>query len=160
MVTGLNSLIQAHPGMINDGLKESASPVRFNDPQAVLSMKSEEGRARFFSQFKETQNFDSVVSDLNQAWTQAPEADLEKREALLQMAVGLMNFTQNDQLRQRILEEYDRFSRGQNTLEAQDYASKALQEYLDHETNVEKRNQELEKRGIPVIDGRANKTSN
>ncbi len=161
LIKEVNAIIQEHPTMIGKRFSGSGTlGLNLDNPEEVGFFMSSEGRAEFFSKFKETQNFDSVISDLEQAWNQAPEDDFAKREALLEMAVGLTNFTKNEKLKNQILGEYDRFNRVEQRPEARDYAARALQEFLDHETDPKVRDQELEKRGIPVLTVAPNETNN
>jgi hypothetical protein len=161
LVSEINTIIQEHPKMIGSHFSGvGVLGVNLEDPEEVTFLMSPEGRAEFFSRFKGTQNFDSVIADLEQAWNQATEDDLLKREALLEMSVGLTNFTQNEKLKNQILSEYDRFNQSAQRPEARDYAARALQEFLDHETDPQKRDQELEKRGIPILKVSPNKTNN
>lgn len=161
MAAALDAVIQSHPEMV--GAPQSGRGllgVNLDSPDEVAFFKTEEGRARFFSQFQNVENFDSAIQDLEQSWVSAAEGDLARREALLEMTVGLMNFSKSDRLKSQVLGEYDRFHKSGSSFEARDYAARALQEYLDHEPDLEKRNEELKKRGIPVIEAGINRTSN
>ncbi|NDG83985.1 MAG: hypothetical protein EBX52_02980, partial [Proteobacteria bacterium] len=53
-------------------------------------------------------------------------------------------------LRESMLREFDTYHAESNPNRNPDYASQALQDFLDHEPSEEKRIEELKKRGIPV----------
>jgi hypothetical protein len=157
----INEVIASHPKMIGSRFSGSGVlGVNLDSPEELNYFMSDEGRAEFFSRFKTNQNFDSAISDLEQAWLHASDDDLAKREALMEMSAGLTNFTESEALKARILGEFDKFNQSGQRPEARDYAAKALQEYLDHEIDPQKRNAELEKRGIPVLTLQPNKTNN
>jgi len=161
LVSEINTVIGEHPKMLGKKFTGS-SPIGLNlgSPEEVTYFLSEEGKADFFSKFSETKNFEPFIEDLDQAWKQVGDEDLAKREVLLEISAGLLNFSQNERLKGHILGEFDRFNKASDRPEARDYAARALQGYLEHEQDPVKRSEELSRRGIPVLIMSPNKTNN
>ncbi len=161
LVSEINTVIGEHPKMLGKQFS-GTGPIGLNlgNPEEIAYFLSEQGKADFFSKFSETKNFEPFIEDLDQAWKQVGDEDLAKREALLEISSGLLNFSKNEKLKGHILNEYDRFHKAPDRAEARDYAARALQGYLDHEEDPAKRNEELSKRGIPVLTVSPNRTSN
>ncbi|MBU6153589.1 MAG: hypothetical protein KGP28_04740 [Bdellovibrionales bacterium] len=161
LVSEINAVIGEHPRMLGSNFTgKSSLGLNLGDPEEVAYFMSDQGRAEFFSRFKNTQNFEPFIEDLEQAWMNVDGSDLSKREALLEISLGLSGFTKSERLGSQILGEYDRYQKSIDQPEARDYAARALQGYLDHEHDQKKRYQELAKRGIPVIVLDSSKTNN
>jgi hypothetical protein len=154
------SFVESHPEVLSnrktipvDSGHDLTSPkvLGFHlDQKTGDELMTREGLSAFQLRYHNEENLTPLVQDLNQAWANAMANDLVQRKALLGVNRGLAGISDAPALRETMLKEFDSYYSSENPNRNSEYASQALQDYLDHEKNEDRKLEELKKRGIPV----------
>ena len=156
IVQGMARFVSDHPGVLNREILEHdlRAPLVLGvhlDEKSIRDLETEEGMGKFRERFSNQSNLGSAVDDVHQAWSSVDPTDFTRREALLRVTGGLAGVSGDSELRGLMLKEFDSYHGTNLGTQNREYAGKALQEYLFHETDEAKKNEELKKRGIPII---------
>lgn len=156
IVQGMAQFVSDHPGVLKKEILEHHlnAPMVLGvhlDERSIRDLETEEGMGRLRAYLSNQSNLGSAVDDVHQAWSSVDPSDFTRREALLRVTGGLAGVSGDSGLRGQMLKEFDDYHSTAPGIQNQEYAGKALQEYLFHETDEAKKSEELKKRGIPII---------
>jgi hypothetical protein len=125
------------------------------DRKTTFELRSSRGMDHFLKQFSGFQDFSHPVQEVNQFWEQMRGRPMTEREALLHVTEGMVRASGDESLKGVLLKEFDDFSQPSENGPVADqdvqYAEKALQLYLNHIQTTPHWEEEMERRGIPVI---------
>ncbi len=155
------SFVEAHPEVLTkskgaipvDSGHDSGAPIVLGfhlDQKTGDELMTREGLGSFHLRYQNSDNLFPLIQDVQQAWTSVEDNDFVRRKALLGVNRGLAGISEEPALRETMLKEFDSYYASGNPNRNSEYASQALQDYLDHEKNEARKLEELKKRGIPV----------
>jgi len=152
------SFVAAHPEVVSSRQASALEHDRsapsvlgtYLDQKTGAELLTREGLDSFVLGLKKFDNMEPAIRDVNQAWSQVAHDDWIQRKALLGVNRGLASVSQDPSLREAMLREFDSYHSETNPQRNPDYASQALQDFLDHEPDQKKVAEELGRRGIPV----------
>ena len=154
------SFVESHPEVLTtrkavplESGHDLKSPVvlgLYLDQKTGDELMTREGLSSFYLRYQNSENLVPLIQDVRQAWVNVEEQDFVRRRALLGVNRGLAGISDEASLRETMLKEFDSYYSSGNPNRNSEYASQALQDYLDHEENEERKIEELKKRGIPV----------
>ncbi len=159
VVQKMADFVESRPQAVLPDLSASGSPPRQNGNTPEVAgyplnratadnLETRDGLGQFH--LDSSEDVSESIQQVHHAWGEVGEADFEQRRALLGMTRGLAGVSDDPSLRETMLREYDSYQAQGNPNRNPDYAGQALQDYLNHETDEERKMEELKKRGIPM----------